>query len=295
MEKKEIKKGEKMADTVLSVRIDETLKNRFIELAQENGVNNKDLMQLLVAQFELSQVGKESQQFQQEIEELQQITKRMTDIYLNLIERQQLRELALKNKESQQLLKQEEEIEQLKEKLEQAGEKEKTIQQLRDEVRGLKQKVATYKEEERNLKDLNDLLRQKNTDLERQSAQTKVILDAAEATREEVAKLKADILDKKQEIDRLEAQLQLKLSELTANEQKYSALVEKEREAFHQQVKLIKKEQELIWQETNLQLQAKYLKELERIKEEEEKKRVQLHEEYQLQLNQLIQKNGHDE
>ncbi len=43
-----------MADTVLSVRIDEELKQRFIELAQETGVNNKDLMQLLVAQFELN-------------------------------------------------------------------------------------------------------------------------------------------------------------------------------------------------------------------------------------------------
>ena len=49
-----------MADTVLSVRIDEELKQRFIELAQETGVNNKDLMQLLVAQFELNQMGGES-------------------------------------------------------------------------------------------------------------------------------------------------------------------------------------------------------------------------------------------
>ena len=46
-----------MADTVFSVRIDEALKNRFMELAQEDGVNNKDLMQLLVTQFDLGQIG----------------------------------------------------------------------------------------------------------------------------------------------------------------------------------------------------------------------------------------------
>ena len=132
-----------MADTVLSVRIDEELKQRFIELAQETGVNNKDLMQLLVAQFELNQMGGESQQFQQEVEELQQITKRMTDIYIHLMERQKIRELALKNKENQQLIKQEEEIEKLKESLEQLSEKEKVIQQLKDEVKGLKQTVTT--------------------------------------------------------------------------------------------------------------------------------------------------------
>ena len=54
-----------MADTVFSVRIDEELKNRFMELAQENGVNNKDLMQLLVTQFELGQIGEGNDGFAQ--------------------------------------------------------------------------------------------------------------------------------------------------------------------------------------------------------------------------------------
>ena len=46
-----------MADAVFSVRIDEELKNRFLELAQQNGMNNKDLMQMMLTQFELGQIG----------------------------------------------------------------------------------------------------------------------------------------------------------------------------------------------------------------------------------------------
>ncbi len=265
-----------MADTVLSVRIDEELKQRFIELAQETGVNNKDLMQLLVAQFELNQMGGESQQFQQEVEELQQITKRMTDIYIHLMERQKIRELALKNKENQQLIKQEEEIEKLKESLEQLSEKEKVIQQLKDEVKGLKQTVTTYKEEERNFKDLNDLLRQKNTELEREAAQTKVILDSAKATREEVAKLKAEVADQMEEIKRLTTQLELKRNEIKAQEERQQALLVKEREALNQHLEIVKKEQALNYQELNLQLKADYLKEIEQLKKEEEAKRALL-------------------
>ncbi len=276
-----------MADTVLSVRIDEELKQRFIELAQETGVNNKDLMQLLVAQFELNQMGGESQQFQQEVEELQQITKRMTDIYIHLMERQKIRELALKNKENQQLIKQEEEIEKLKESLEQLSEKEKVIQQLKDEVKGLKQTVTTYKEEERNFKDLNDLLRQKNTELEREAAQTKVILDSAKATREEVAKLKAEVADQMEEIKRLTTQLELKRNEIKAQEERQQALLVKEREALNQHLEIVKKEQALNYQELNLQLKADYLKEIEQLKKEEEAKRALLQAEYQKKLEKM--------
>ena len=45
-----------MADAVLSVRIDEELKQKFLVLAQENGINNKELMEVMVSQFELAQI-----------------------------------------------------------------------------------------------------------------------------------------------------------------------------------------------------------------------------------------------
>ena len=121
-----------MADAVFSVRIDEELKNRFLELAQQNGMNNKDLMQMMLTQFELGQIGTGSDQFAQDTDELQRLTKRMADIYINMVERVQLRELETKNKENQQLYEQEEEIAQLREQLSQLEEKERQIQHLKD-------------------------------------------------------------------------------------------------------------------------------------------------------------------
>ena len=201
------------------------------------------------------------------------------------MERQKIRELALKNKENQQLIKQEEEIEKLKESLEQLSEKEKVIQQLKDEVKGLKQTVTTYKEEERNFRDLNDLLRQKNTELEREAAQTKVILDSAKATREEVAKLKAEVADQMEEIKRLTTQLEW--NEIKAQEERQQALLVKEREALNQHLEIVKKEQALNYQELNLQLKADYLKEIEQLKKEEEAKRALLQAEYQKKLEKM--------
>ena len=88
-----------MADTVLSVRIDEELKQKFIELAQESGINNKELMEVMVSQFEMGKVSDGSSQFNQDFEELQRITKRMNEIYLNLADRTYLRWLELENKD----------------------------------------------------------------------------------------------------------------------------------------------------------------------------------------------------
>lgn len=116
-----------MADAVLSVRIDEELKQKFLVLAQENGINNKELMEVMVSQFELAAIGDGSTQFNQDLEELQRITKRMNDIYINMFERTQVRELEIKNKESILRHKQEEEIAALNEKLEIIEQKDKEL------------------------------------------------------------------------------------------------------------------------------------------------------------------------
>lgn len=279
-----------MADTVLSVRIDEELKNRFIELAQENGVNNKDLMQLLVAQFELGQIGVSSNHFAQDIEELQRITKRIADIYVNMIERHQLRELEIKNQENHQLAQQEEEIQQLREKLSQLEDKEKLIQQLKDQIKGLKQEVSVQKDEQRNLKDLNDLLREKNSELEKRFVEREVKLEAAEAVLDEVSKLKAAIEDKKEEIRRLKVKMEMMTSEALEQKESYETLIIQEKQSFNQEMEFAARKHTLELQELRLTLQADYLKQLEELKRENEQKLQLLIEE-----NQLLNKKLNEE
>ena len=121
----------------------------------------------------------------------------------------------------------------------------------------------------------------------REAAQTKVILDSAKATREEVAKLKAEVADQMEEIKRLTTQLELKRNEIKAQEERQQALLVKEREALNQHLEIVKKEQALNYQELNLQLKADYLKEIEQLKKEEEAKRALLQAEYQKKLEKM--------
>ena len=251
-----------MADAVFSVRIDEELKNRFLELAQQNGMNNKDLMQMMLTQFELGQIGTGSDQFTQDIDELQRLTKRMADIYINMVERVQLRELETKNKENQQLYEQEEEIAQLKEQLSQLEEKERKIQQLKDQVKGLKQEVTVQKEERRNLKDLNDLLREKNSELEKRFVEVEVKIETADAALEELTKLRALIEDKEEEKEE--------------QKNKFSEKMNQNQVAMEQEIELLKRKQTLELQELRLLLQQDHSEKIEKLKEDYESKVMQL-------------------
>lgn len=268
-----------MADAVFSVRIDEELKNRFLELAQQNGINNKDLMQMMLTQFELGQISTGSDQFTQDIDELQRLTKRMADIYINMVERVQLRELENKNKENQQLYQQEEEIARLKEQLLQLEEKERQIQQLKDQVKGLKQEVGLQKQEQRNLKDLNDLLREKNSELEKRFVEVEVKIETANSALEELTKLRALIEDKEDEVRRLSSRIRVIEDEKEEQKDKFLEKMNQNQVAMEQEFELLKRKQTLELQELRLLLQQEHGEKVEKLKEGYEAKVMSLVEE----------------
>lgn len=89
-----------MADTIFSVRIDEDTKIKFAETAKELGINNKDFMEMLISNYELHKSTNESKlDIQSDVGELQHITKRMMDIYVNLVER-----MTISDKEKNQIV-----------------------------------------------------------------------------------------------------------------------------------------------------------------------------------------------
>ena len=257
-----------MADAVFSVRIDEELKNRFIELAQQNGINNKDLMQLMLTQFELGQISAGSNQFTKDIEELQHLTKRIADIYIHLVEGVQLKELEYKNKENQQLQKQQEEIEKLKEQLLQLEQKEQQIQQLKDQVKGLKQEVGVQKVVQRILIELNDLLRQKNSELEKNFVAAEVKIEAANEALEQLTKLKALVDDKEDEMRRLNSQLHRIKDEKEKQKNQFAEELKQKEHGVEQEVELLKRTQQLELQELRLSLQQDYNDKIEKLRDD---------------------------
>ena len=160
-----------MADSVLSVRIDEELKKKFIGFASECNVGNKDLLQMMVAHFELEQAKSQLPEFGRDVEELQSLSKRIADIYGGMIQRVQLQRLEQENTVNETL-------ETLKREKAQLEEEKKGLIKELQEVPRLKallkkQDAAVEKcnREVDTLTSLNQLLIQKNQVLEQGESQ----------------------------------------------------------------------------------------------------------------------------
>lgn len=281
-----------MADAVLSVRIDEELKQKFLVLAQENGINNKELMEVMVSQFELAQIGDGSTQFNQDLEELQRITKRMNDIYINMFERTQVRELEIKNKESILRHKQEEEIASLNEKLEIIEQKDKELQGLKDKLTKMSQDFGVLKEEQENIRELNQLLKDKNSQLEKVFADSQAKIEAANQVLEESVKLKALVQDQEALIKRQEFQLQKEIEEqqnlkLKMEEEKRIAI-----QTLQQEFEFERRNHQLALSEMQLEMKKQAAIELEEVKEKARKQIEELSKEKQDLVEVLKQKNA---
>ena len=84
-------------DSILSVRINEEVKEKFIKLAEEQGVNNKEFLDLIIKSYEMNKVTADVDFVRNDIEELQAIVKRVVDIYINIIDKSKLRTTELIN------------------------------------------------------------------------------------------------------------------------------------------------------------------------------------------------------
>lgn len=281
-----------MADAVLSVRIDEELKQKFLVLAQENGINNKELMEVMVSQFELAQIGDGSTQFNQDLEELQRITKRMNDIYINMFERTQVRELEIKNKESILRHKQEEEIAALNEKLEIIEQKDKELQGLKDKLKKMSQDFGVLKEEQENIRELNQLLKDKNSQLEKVFADSQAKIEAANQVLEESVKLKALVQDQEALIKRQEFQLQKEIEE----QQNLKVKMEGEKriaiQTLQQEFEFERRNHQLALSEMQLEMKKQAAIELEEVNEKARKQIEELSKEKQDLVEVLKQKNA---
>lgn len=281
-----------MADAVLSVRIDEELKQKFLVLAQENGINNKELMEVMVSQFELAQIGDGSTQFNQDLEELQRITKRMNDIYINMFERTQVRELEIKNKESNLRHKQEEEIAALNEKLEIIEQKDKELQGLKDKLKKMSQDFGVLKEEQENIRELNQLLKDKNSQLEKVFADSQAKIEAANQVLEESVKLKALVQDQEALIKRQEFQLQKEIEE----QQNLKVKMEEEKriaiQTLQQEFEFERRNHQLALSEMQLEMKKQAAIELEEVNEKARKQIEELSKEKQDLVEVLKQKNA---
>lgn len=269
-----------MADTVLSVRIDEELKQKFIELAQESGINNKELMEVMVSQFEMGKVSDGSSQFNQDFEELQRITKRMNEIYLNLADRTYLRWLELENKDRTIKREQEEKIQVLESKLAVIEEKDLELQHLKDEIKQKELQFKEMNEERDNIKDLNRLLRDKNSLLEKEMADSRAKLEAAQEILDDMTKLRAFVQDQESMIRRQAFQLEQEQQEKDELIKSFEVKEQELKQALLSQWEVERRGHRLELEEVKVEMKQVCLAQLEEVKQKYEERIEELNQKY---------------
>lgn len=156
-------------DSIFSVRISEDLKEKFMDIAQQQGINNKELMEQIIKSYELENVKNDAVELKSHIEELQSISSRIVDIYISMIEGNKIRTLELTNtlkvkiaEEQERTNKISSQNENLHLKLKEAA---KVNDELKVELKEYSTKIASLEVNLKEFKDLNQMLREKNHDL----------------------------------------------------------------------------------------------------------------------------------
>lgn len=142
-----------MSDVTFGVKVSEEMKNELSQLMKEHALSGKEFMSMLLASYRLDQAKDETTLFESDIIELQNLTKRIQSIFLNMTEKSKLTYKEEQNAlekviEAQQIEKEEviKEKEVLKETLKEFKIRERDGQKREEDLR---EKVsATQKEVE---------------------------------------------------------------------------------------------------------------------------------------------------
>ncbi len=148
-------------DAILSVRISDELKQKFNELAQSEGINNKELMEQVVKYYELNKAKEEDSNMSEDIKELQKITSRMADIYINIVERNNIKALEVKNIHRNELIDRNNDVQKLKEDITLLKEENKKINSLEKDLSDAKHISKDLQESIKSLKTLNNMQEEK--------------------------------------------------------------------------------------------------------------------------------------
>ncbi|MBW9171197.1 hypothetical protein K2F43_08230 [Clostridium estertheticum] len=268
-------------DAILSVRISDEVKQKFNELAQSEGINNKEFMEQVVKYYELNKAREEDSTMSSDINELQTITSRMSDIYINIVERNNIKSLEVKNLHKNELADKDKEIQKLYENIislkEEKKEESKKITLLEKEQLGNKHIVKELQENTKSLKTLNNMQGEK-------------ILKLNE-TNEKYIKYKDEILVLKTELDKQtneNIQFKLDLSNKNEEARRLTNQVDESNQINKNKIDELetKAKQDIEMQKERAIFQMD--KELLKLKEQQQLKNQELQETFNDRINKLL-------
>jgi chromosome segregation ATPase len=257
-------------DSILSVRISEELKEKFQSLAEGEGINNKEFMDLIIRSYEVNKVATNTDFIKSDIEELQSIIKRILDIYINIIEKNKIKSSEMINnfkgtleEESNKNEKLKSNSEIIKKELEDLKVENK---EFKDSLKECKSLLEKEREDAKGYKDLNLMLKDKVTELNNYKYEAE---NLRKINREIDADLKILKQEKESYINKLNEELNHKnLLEEQFKDVKssYESKIVGITEEFKRQIKLKDDETIISIQKEVLQKEEEYRKEIWSIK-----------------------------
>lgn len=213
-------------DTTFSVRISDDLKDKFNNLAIKEGINNKEFMETIIKFYELNSIKDDSLNISEDINELQALTNRMVDIFINSVERTKVKELELNNLNKDFNSKKEAEIEELKEEVNKLKEENKKIKELKKEIEKRDEKIKSLNRDLDQLKGFNEMLEEKNKEMEEAVFEVNSIKENEVKMKEFISNLEKDIMNLNSNIKEKDILLESTKDKLNALEYKYEQDIE---------------------------------------------------------------------
>lgn len=236
-------------DSILSVRINEDLKNKFLSLAEEAGTNNKEFMDLIIRSYEMNKTASKTEYVKDDVDELQNIIARIMSIYMNMVERHNVKLTSVESnysdaieKESHKVNNLMEEIKVLQSKLQESNEEKEALKNKLDDASDA---ISKEKENANDYKELNSMLKQKLTDFHRISEENITLISDNNKLKDEVLHLKETSEHYRKDLENQ----RLKISEL---EEKLKAEESSREEVLEDSRNQLQKKYELLIDEVTL-------------------------------------------
>jgi len=278
-------------DSIFSVRISEELKEKFVEIAQNQGINNKELMEQIIKSYELSNVKDNYNEVKSDIDELQHIITRIGDIYLNIIERNKAKNLECENlhlgkiKEYENKLENQSKIiEELKERIK---DYDKANNDLKKELQKSKEEYKVLDGNYLEIKELNLLLKEKNSDLLKEIELFKSNSEKLSLAEEEMKKLLKELNHFKMLANTAEKEKELLSRELTISKEDYDNKIKNTNQSYELSLKHLEETLKIAHSKELLEMQQRYSDQLSQIKLQYEDKLTSLVREKEDDVNKI--------
>lgn len=256
-----------MADVTFGVKVSEEMKNELSLLMKEHTLSGKEFMSMLLASYQLDKARENSSLYESDIVELQNLTKRIHSIFINMTEKSKLN-----YKEEQEALQkvieaQKEEKEQLLQKSQQS---EEIVKKLQLDLNKQKEEEAALKEEITKSKKAFDILKKQSENNMLLHDKFKEEVELLKEQLNQYKRLDLEVQERNEEISKLKARNDETASEIWFLKREIEKLeLEKEQliEKHETEVKSQEKQQQLILTNKLLEQSLEFSKKIDELKE----------------------------